>query len=259
MGRDNRNFMRTLGTISVFLIGLIASLIAIFQFLTGWQSIGEFFSDITNPAKVEATPISPSALVLPQTPACLTASDAPYTSIVIRADNLDGYEDANFHISGDGNANNWVGTEPSVIAGWIFTHVDIPIQATILCSFIRFRGFGNNGNAIARIKGFAEDYPMPFSPDGSNRPSTRPTTNAYVDWTNNWTYQWQWYQTPDLSSIIQEIITRPGWNRGNSMGFQISNPVGAGTNWAIVDFSGNLYQGRESQGHSVTLYVFYAG
>lgn len=48
----------------------------------------------------------------------------------------------------------------------------------------------------------------------------KPTTSAEVSWTvaEDWTI-WQPYSTPDLSSIVQEIVNRPGWSAGNAISF----------------------------------------
>jgi len=48
----------------------------------------------------------------------------------------------------------------------------------------------------------------------------RPQTTAQVAWTvaEDWTI-WQSYKTADISSIVQEIVNRPGWQSGNAMSF----------------------------------------
>ena len=186
-----------------------------------------------------------------------SASEAISISVPVRADDLDGYEDPTFRISGDGIHNDWIGTATNVMTGWIFTNVPIAKGATISSSFIRFRGYGNGGSASARIKGFAEDNAAPFLVGGTNKPSTRAATTALTDWTNTWSFQWQWFQTPDLSPVVQQVVDRSGWTPGNSIGFRVSNPTGTGTNWAVVDYAGGPYDGIGGPGNSVTLYVSY--
>lgn len=179
-------------------------------------------------------------------------------SIPLRADNEDGYEDnKGFKISGDGNADDWIGSSSFVMAGLIFTNVEIPGGVKIVSSYIRFRGFGNNGVSTARIVGFADKNPEVFLTDGTNRPDKRSITTSCIDWNNQWNFSWQWFQTPELNTIIQEIIDQPGWVSGNNIGFRINNPVGAGTNWAMVDFSGHPYLGDGGSGNSTTLYITY--
>jgi hypothetical protein len=178
-------------------------------------------------------------------------------AIPIQADNQDGFEDPFFNISGDGHNNNWVGTNTWVVTGWIFPGVSIPQDGTITDAYIRFRGWGNDGTATSRIEGFAEDSAAVFAANGNNKPSTRPTTVASVDWTNSWPFQFAWFQTPDLSAVMQEIVDRPGWASGNNVGFIISNPSGDGGNWAAPDYAAGPYQNDSGGGHSVTLYVTY--
>lgn len=212
-----------------------------------------------------STPVPPTLTPRPSPTPSPTLTNTPQSaptevsvSIPIRSDNQDGYENPTFHISGDGLADDWVGTGTLVQAGWIFTNVNIPRGARILNSYVRFRGFGNGGSATARFRGFAEDNAVPFAQDGTNKPSKRPLTNAFVDWTQTWAFQWQWFQTPDLSPVIQEIVNRPGWVAGNNIGLNISNPLGKGTNWAVVDYAGIPYDGKGGAGHSVTLYITFS-
>jgi len=177
--------------------------------------------------------------------------------IPITEDNQDGYEDTSFHISGDGNKNDWVGTDTSVVTGLVFVNVQIPEDAEIINSYIKFRGFGNRGESITRITGFGEDNPVLFTTNGTNKPSARPPTSSCIDWENSWWSSWQWFKTPQLNTIINEIISQPNWIPGNNIGFGFSNANGTGINWAIVDFAGQPYLGGGGAGHSTTLYITY--
>jgi serine/threonine protein kinase len=195
-------------------------------------------------------------------PDCISGNSAAigsYTvAVPIRDTYEDGYEDAfGFYLSGDLNMNDWVGTGLDVVTGLVFTDVNIPAGAMVTNSYIVFRGFGTEGRATARIIGFLETDGGKFSSNGSNRPTLRPITFACIDWKNTWTFQWQWFYTPRLNSIIQEIINQPEWKTGNAIGFRISNADGTGANWSIVDFSGQKYAGGDGSGHSTTLYIKY--
>jgi len=196
------------------------------------------------------------ALYLPLVSAAI-AQEPVSLSLPITANAYDGYEDPLFRISGDGNHNNWVGGDPSAILGWILTDAPIPPGAIIEDAYIRFRGFGTNGFATATIQAFAEDDAPAFLIGGSNKPSTRMLTAARVDWANTWSFVWQWFQTPDLSALVQEVVDRPGWSSGNNIGFQVRNE-GGGTNWATPDFAAGPYSAGNPTGHSVTLYVTYS-
>ena len=175
-------------------------------------------------------------------------------SVTLHADNQDGFGDTQLQLSGDGNRNDWVGSSQSVVAGWVFSALPIPSGATILSSHMEMRGYGN-GSSTARFRAFAEDDAATFLEDGTNKPSVRPLTGAFVDWTANRPFAWQWYQTVDLSPILQEVVSRPGWTSGNNLGIEVANPFGTGANWSFVDFAAGPYDG--SGGHSMTLYVTY--
>jgi hypothetical protein len=182
-------------------------------------------------------------------------SEPQSISLPIVNNEMDGYEDPAFHISGDGLNNNWIGTDTSVITGLVFADAGIPRGATILNAYLSLRGFGTEGSSTARIRAFAQDNAPGFLSDGSNRPSMRPVTQGYVDWNNDWPFAWQTFISPDISSVVQEVVNRPGWIAHNNIGVQLSNPAGSGTNWCVTDFaSGSLSAGG---GHDVHLDVTY--
>lgn len=171
--------------------------------------------------------------------------------IPIVADDYDSFEDETiFNLSGDSSHNNWIGTSPKVMSGWVFKDVSIPKGATILSAKLYLRGYGMDGIATARLYGFAEDDAQPFTINGANKPSLRPLTNSFVDWSNTWPFAWTVFESPDVSGIIQELVNRPGWTTSNNLGIRASNPSGVGTNWAVVDYA-------DGEGHSVTLEVSY--
>jgi hypothetical protein len=62
--------------------------------------------------------------------------------------------------------------------------------------------------------------------------SGRPVTTAVVEWSNiaPWTVVGSTQRTPDLSSIVQEVVDRGGWVSGNSLALVFS---GAGHRTAV--------------------------
>lgn len=198
------------------------------------------------------TPIPTPTNIPTITPSPITKS----ITVLITADNQDGYEDPTFRLSGDGNNNDYIGTASDVMGGWVFANVQIPRGATITNAYVRFRGYGFDSNATARLHTFAQGNAPFFIADGTNKPSTRPVSSSYVDWPNYWSFAWQWFETPNLTSIVQEAVDRSDWQSGNALGFRISNPSGTGTNWSFVDYAfGPL--GENGLGNSTTLYVTY--
>ncbi len=116
------------------------------------------------------------------------------------------------------NANN---TVPRAI-GMRWTNIQIPRGATITAAYIRFTVATTGSNPTdVRFYGQAADNAPTFTTATYNITS-RTKTTSFVDWLNipSWTILGESgpaEQTPDLSTIIQEIVNRPGWALGNSI------------------------------------------
>jgi type IV pilus assembly protein PilY1 len=107
--------------------------------------------------------------------------------------------------------------------GLRFREIDIPKNATIVDAFIDFTADGNNsfGNPTVTISGQAADDPGAFT-NSNNNISSRPTTSASVNWTTgDFSYN-NVYTTPDLKTIVQEIVNRSGWAPDNAMVFTMT-------------------------------------
>ena len=113
------------------------------------------------------------------------------------------------------------------LVGMRFQNITIPQGATIRSAYIEFEcdesstSVGDDeGGGIATsltIRGEDIDQASSFT-SAINNISNRPRTAAYVNW--NFLSEWSLdvkYQTPDLSNIIYEIISRNGWANGNSI------------------------------------------
>lgn len=109
--------------------------------------------------------------------------------------------------------------------GLRFTGVTIPQGSTINSAIIRFRDDDTKTvNLVARIRGIAEDNTAEFvlSPEDSAR--TRTKTTAVVNWSatiNQSTGSNR--DTPDITSIVQELVNRVGWVSGNAMAFYLDD------------------------------------
>jgi subtilisin family serine protease len=104
--------------------------------------------------------------------------------------------------------------------GMRFADVQIPAGAEIrsatlsICSYTR----GLSGAVDATVYGEASDDAPDFS--GSGRAVSRLSkTDAAQPWNwagESWTAN-TWYESPDISAVIQEIVDRPGFSAGNAM------------------------------------------
>jgi CSLREA domain-containing protein len=106
--------------------------------------------------------------------------------------------------------------------GMRFRNITIPQGATITDAYIVFRAITpdapntNNGATSLTFRGQAADNPGTFT-STSYDITGRATTSAAVAWSPSaWTAGTN-YNSPVLTSIVQEIIDRSGWASGNSL------------------------------------------
>lgn len=106
----------------------------------------------------------------------------------------------------------------SSAAGMRFVGVQVPPGAVIksaklsVCSFT----YGLTGSIEGRIRAEAADNPADFS---GRRVATLKGTSASQAWnwdSTPWTANTS-YESPDLRTVLQEIIDRPGWSSGNAV------------------------------------------
>lgn len=128
--------------------------------------------------------------------------------------------------------NHVIGSEHPQVqrygSGLRFTNVDIPAGATILTAKITLAPVHNkNDTVFGRICGNADDNPAVFtnvvdyqarrgtSCGGANNDRR---TVAQVDWSlPAQVYKDTWLDTPDISTIIQELVNRAGYVSGRAM------------------------------------------
>ncbi len=109
------------------------------------------------------------------------------------------------------------------ILGLRFTNISIPNGALITSAHVEFVSKSDEADAASfTIKGEASDNALTFE-NTVNNISIRSTTNASVDWNNAeaWTAG-ETYNTPDVSSLIQEVVDREAWTNGNALSLLIT-------------------------------------
>jgi len=116
------------------------------------------------------------------------------------------------------------GSGPQVV-GMRFPALNIPPGAFIQQASLQFQADESNTIATSlTIQAEASDDASPFQDINSDL-TVRPTTSASVSWTpTSWTRGEAGpnQKTPDLASLIQEIVNRPGWAAGNALAFLIT-------------------------------------
>ena len=107
------------------------------------------------------------------------------------------------------------------IVGIRFANVNIPQGATIKAAYVQFTVDETSDDPTQlEIRGQASDNAASFS-QAHYDISSRTTTNAKVSWTpESWLRRDESgpaQRTPDISTIIQEIVDRAGWQQGNGL------------------------------------------
>ncbi|HFD11975.1 MAG TPA: hypothetical protein ENJ32_05870 [Crenotrichaceae bacterium] len=108
-----------------------------------------------------------------------------------------------------------------------FDGVTIPQNAIIVNAYIQFTVKGKNSDPASLIlEGEAVDFAQTFDNRIVNDISARPRTTARVMWSPApWTTIGDAgvdQRTSDLTSIIQEIVERPGWFNGSALAIIVS-------------------------------------
>ncbi len=106
-----------------------------------------------------------------------------------------------------------------VTAGLRFQNITIPKGATIDSAFVQFCSHeGKTAEDIAKITITSEASDNAQTFDYDNLITARPQSTSSVQWTvaEDWEI-WNFYRTPDIKSLIQEVVDRGGWAQGNSL------------------------------------------
>ena len=104
--------------------------------------------------------------------------------------------------------------------GMRFTGVGVPQGATIVNAYIQFQADETQSVATSlTVKGQAADNAAAFA-GGNSNVTNRPVTSASVAWSPAaWTAGQRGLaqRTPNLNSVLQQIVGRPGWSPGNAI------------------------------------------
>jgi titin len=143
------------------------------------------------------------------------------------------------------------------IIGLRFINVDIPSQAMIKKATIQFTcDEKTTAGCTLEIQGEDTDSSFVFNNQEKDI-SGRSRTRSAVGWRPvRWTRPGQANAmecTPDLKSIVQEIISRPGWSPGSSLSFIITG-LGIGQRTAVSFETSPLKAARLTVDYEETIY-----
>src|SRR3990170_2304675 len=110
--------------------------------------------------------------------------------------------------------------------GLRFKNINIPQGSTITRAYIQFTAENNNEKDSTSVDIFAEntDNAKTFSKskfDITNRKKTQTSVEWYIpEWKKEGSAGTA-QRTPDISILVQEIVNREGWSKGNSIAFML--------------------------------------
>ena len=131
------------------------------------------------------------------------------------------YEIPNTVTLNDTSLNFGRGGPAEYSVGIRFTSVNVPQGSTIASAKITFQASSSESGAMGalRIEGEDNDNALTFTTAafGPGGYISRVRTTAYVNWTPGAWINGLDYDSLDISTIIKEIVDRPGWVSGNNM------------------------------------------
>ena len=131
--------------------------------------------------------------------------------------------------SGSDNADQstggtvWVNDNYAILGqnycGWRFQNVTIPQGATITSATLELRVYGSGTSSFnTNLEAQDADSTSAFSTSSYNI-SNRTATTASINWSmgsQSFT-DGQVLTSPDISSVVQEVVDRSGWSSGSSL------------------------------------------
>ena len=112
------------------------------------------------------------------------------------------------------------------MSGYRFTSIPVPPNVDIVSAYIQVSEYDPSpGNAAISVKVYAEDVDDATAFAGtSGNLTSRTLTTAAVDWdvSSSWT-QDNFYSSPNISSVIQEVVDRGSWATDNAINILIKD------------------------------------
>ncbi|TDU30788.1 type IV pilus assembly protein PilY1 [Panacagrimonas perspica] len=119
------------------------------------------------------------------------------------------------------------------IVGLRFDTLQVPAGSRILSAYVEFTANSSDSTTLPlRITGQSTASAAPFVTGLNNISNRRSSfgTAATVSWSPEAWTSGTLYRTPDLSTIVQEIVNRTDWVNGNALALIIDAPSATGSN-----------------------------
>ena len=118
-----------------------------------------------------------------------------------------------------------------------FTSVSLPQGAKIKAATVSFTAIADDSAPVnLQVRAEAADTAAPFN--GSF--TARAQTAASAPWQPEPWKRDQAVRTPDLSGVVQEVVSRGGWNSGNALAFYVTGDGSAKRSAYALDKSSSL-------------------
>jgi hypothetical protein len=120
-----------------------------------------------------------------------------------------------------------------------FNNVTIDPEAVVTRAYVVFTAYESSSVVDANVKCYFENADNPSAPSSKANLDSRSLTSS-IDWTNlsEWVDN-RVYTSPDLSSILQTVMDRDGWQSGNSILFIMNDdnsPSNRHRMFSAIDF-----------------------
>lgn len=136
------------------------------------------------------------------------------------------------------------------VVGFRFANVEVPQGAVVLDAWIQFTARKKNNTAVDLTIQAVSSSAAPAFTRVRNSVSTLPLTTASVAWSPPaWNVTFErgpLQESPNLSEVVTEVISRPDWESGNAMSFLIT-----GTGVRVVSAF------EDGASNAATLYILY--
>jgi len=101
-------------------------------------------------------------------------------------------------------------------SGMRFANIDVPRDATIVSAYLYlYSSYDDSSVVETEIWGEDVNNAATFT-TYANFYDRNPTSTAVYWSVDAWTKN-VWYESPNIKSVVQEVVNRSGWNEGNAM------------------------------------------
>ena len=153
--------------------------------------------------------------------------------------------------------------DTALVSGFRYANVDIPPLATIARAHLLFTVDGIYTTAL-QVRFYGEYNPAAATFSSASKPENRqPLTNAWLPWylpsADVWLSQ-QIRYSPDVGSVVQEIVNHPDWQQGTSaLTFIVQpDPTFAGSHRRVMAYERDQPPPPPPGTFSARLLVWYA-